>query len=77
MKARLKLAWSRRPRMGRGARTVKNFLLAALLLLYFWGASGYPLPTRELERERAWRQNLMPAGGYSVEGSAPVAGADG
>ena len=67
MMAQLNRAWSRRPRLGRGARTVKNFLLAALLLLYFWGASGYHLPTRELERGRAWRQNLMPAGVVVME----------
>ena len=77
MMEQLNRAWSRRPRMGRGARTVKNFLLAALLLLYFWGVSGYPLPTQELERERAWRQNLMPAGESLMKESAPSAGADG
>jgi len=60
MKKKLKVLWTRRPRLGRGGKTVRNLLLALVLALLVWGQYGYPLPTAEMEFRRLERANLLP-----------------
>lgn len=60
MKKKWRELWSRRPRLGRGGRTVRNILLAAALALMIWGQCGCPLPTAEMEFRRLERQYLLP-----------------
>ncbi|MGI6031143.1 MAG: hypothetical protein ACOX7F_06540 [Eubacteriales bacterium] len=49
-----------RVRLGRGMRTVRNLLLALLLLLPLWAAAWYPLPTMEMHFHRMERRELLP-----------------
>ena len=60
MKKKWRELWSRRPRLGRGGRTVRNLLLTAALALMIWGQYGCPLPTAEIEFRRLERQYLLP-----------------
>ena len=60
MKKKLKGLWSRRPRLGRRGKTVRNLLLTLALSVLVWGQCGYPLPTAEMEFRRLERQNLLP-----------------
>jgi len=60
MKEKLTGLWNRRPRPRRGRRLAGNLGLCALLLAWFWGMAGYPLPTAELEFRRLERTHLMP-----------------
>ena len=60
MKKKWRELWSRRPRLGRGGRTVRNLLLTAALALMIWGQYGCPLPTAEMEFRRLERQYLLP-----------------
>lgn len=59
MRERWKRIWARRPRLSRGQKTARNLLLCALILVWFWGLAGYPLPTPELELRRWERTNLL------------------
>ena len=43
----------------RGGRTAVNFTLSVLVLLYFWGAAAYPLPTAEMEFRRMEQNQLL------------------
>lgn len=61
-KKRLKQLWARRPRLGRGARTVINLAIIAVILLYAWGIAGYPLFFPTLEFRRLERRLLLPRG---------------
>lgn len=58
----LERLWARRPRLSRGQKTARNLLLSGLFVLWFWGVTGYPLPTVEMEFRRAERQHMMPNG---------------
>ena len=60
MKKKRRELWSRRPRLGRGGRTVRNLLLTAALALIIWGQYGCPLPTAEMEFRRLEQQYLLP-----------------
>lgn len=60
MRKKWKALWARRPRLGRGGKTVRNLLLALALAILVWGQYGCPLPTAELEFRRAERRNLLP-----------------
>ena len=59
-KKRLKQLWTRRPRLTRGQKAVRNLLLLLPILLYWWGECGYPLFSPTLEFRRLERQYLMP-----------------
>ena len=59
-KKRLKQLWARRPRLSRGQKTAVNLAVIAVILLYGWGLSGYPLFSPDLEFRRLERQYLMP-----------------
>lgn len=50
----------RLPRLSRGQKTLRNLILCALPLLYFWGLAGYPLPTAEMEFRRMEHIRLLP-----------------
>ena len=60
MKKKLKGLWSRRPRLGRRGKTIRNLLLTLILAVLIWGQFNYPLPTAELEFRRLERTNLLP-----------------
>ena len=60
MRKTWKRLWAHRPRLSRGQKTVRNFLLCVPMLVLFWGARGYPLPTAEMEFHRMERANLLP-----------------
>ncbi len=72
MKKKWKALWARRPRLGRGGRTVRNLLLALALAALVWGQYRYPLPTAELEFRRMERRYLVGPGEmqgiFSVDG---------
>ena len=59
-------------KLSRGQQTVRNLLLAALLLTLRWGLAGYPLPTAELEFRRLERTHLLPPGEivFTAEGTS-------
>ena len=60
MKKTWRALWARRPRLGRGGRTVRNLLLTAALVLMIWGQYGCPLPTAAMEFRRLEGQYLLP-----------------
>lgn len=62
MRETWKRLWARRPRLSRGQKTVRNFLLCVPILIHFWGLWGYPLPTAEMEFRRMERTHLIPCG---------------
>lgn len=60
MKSRLTRWWTRRPRLGWGAKAARNIVLAALIAGAWWLWLGCPLPTAELEFRRLERRHLCP-----------------
>ena len=55
----VKRIWNRLPKLPRGLRILRNFLLGLLLSPVIWAMLDYPLP-REMQFRRMERTNLMP-----------------
>ena len=78
MKKKWKGLWARRPRLSRGQKTVRNFLLCIPILIGFWGLFGYPLPTAEMEFRRMERTRLLPRSELVLrDGEGDITAADG
>lgn len=60
MREKWKRRWAHRPRLSRGQRTARNFLLCVPILTLLWRLWGCPLPTAELEFRRMERTHLLP-----------------